>query len=140
MAADSTESNRPNRFATGMWTTRKAARRGRANRPAADIGKLVFITLRDGPASFSWARKQLLAAQWEVVKLLDLGDLICGRDARPDKTGELTVWVGIHRHGQVLLQPPEKFHGLENVDLRYRQRYVDLWANQVMVVSASRLP
>jgi lysyl-tRNA synthetase, class II len=48
------------------------------------------------------------------------------------KTGEITIWVedgGLTFLSKCLFQPPEKFHGLADVDQRYRQRYVDLWAN-----------
>ena len=48
------------------------------------------------------------------------------------RTGEITVWGidgGLTFLSKCLSQPPEKFHGLADVDQRYRQRYVDLWAN-----------
>jgi len=46
------------------------------------------------------------------------------------KTGEITIWADeLVLLSKCLLPPPEKFHGLADVDQRYRQRYVDLWAN-----------
>ncbi len=102
-----------------------------------DIGKLVFITLRDWTGTIQLGiSKQILAAQWDVIKLLDLGDLICAEGTLGrTKTGELTIWVDKFTvMAKSLLPPPEKFHGLENVDLRYRQRYVDLWANPEVTV------
>jgi lysyl-tRNA synthetase class 2 len=97
-----------------------------------DIGKLIFITLRDSSGTIQIGlSKKLLADQWELIKLLDLGDLIgaegpLGRT----KTGEITIWAErVTVLAKALEQPPEKFHGLADVDLRYRQRYVDLWAN-----------
>jgi lysyl-tRNA synthetase class 2 len=97
-----------------------------------DIGKLIFITLRDsaGTIQLGLSRK-VLSAQWDVAKLLELGDII-GAEGQlgRTKTGEITVWVEtITMLGKALLPPPEKFHGLADPDLRYRQRYVDLWAN-----------
>jgi lysyl-tRNA synthetase class 2 len=99
-----------------------------------DIGKLIFITLRDrsGTIQIGLARN-LVGEQWPLAKLLDLGDVI-GADGRlgRTKTGEITIWVekpGLTLLSKCLLQPPEKFHGLADVDQRYRQRYVDLWAN-----------
>ena len=97
-----------------------------------DIGKLIFITLRDlsGIIQIGLSKK-LLSEQWELTKLLDLGDIIgaSGQLGRT-KTGEITIWADdVVLLSKCLLQPPEKFHGLADVDQRYRQRYVDLWAN-----------
>lgn len=97
-----------------------------------DIGKLIFITLRDRSGTIQIGlSKQLLSEQWEFVKLLELGDLIgaAGQLGRT-KTGEITIWADqVTFLSKCLLPPPEKFHGLADVDQRYRQRYVDLWAN-----------
>ncbi len=70
--------------------------------------------------------------QFELFKLLDLGDHIgvAGRMFRT-KTNELTVWVEeLTFLGKALLPLPEKWHGLEDVEARYRQRYLDLIANE----------
>ena len=97
-----------------------------------DIGKLIFITLRDSSGAMQLGfSKKLLADQWELIKLLDLGDIIAaaGQLGRT-KTGEITIWAEkVTFLTKALMPPPEKFHGLADVDLRYRQRYVDLWAN-----------
>jgi lysyl-tRNA synthetase class 2 len=97
-----------------------------------DIGKLIFITLRDRSGTIqAGLSKKLLGEQWELAKLLDLGDTI-GASGRLGKTqtGEITVWAdNVTLLSKCLLPPPEKFHGLADVDQRYRQRYVDLWAN-----------
>ena len=66
-----------------------------------------------------------------MAKLLELGDLIgaSGQLGRT-RTGEITIWADqVTFLSKCLLPPPEKFHGLADVDQRYRQRYVDLWAN-----------
>ncbi|MHC4344637.1 MAG: lysine--tRNA ligase [Planctomycetota bacterium] len=97
-----------------------------------DLGKLIFITLRDRSGTIQIGlSKKLLGRQWELVKLLDLGDIIgaAGQLGRT-KTGEITIWAeSLTFLSKCLRQPPEKFHGLSDVDLRYRHRYVDLWAN-----------
>ena len=97
-----------------------------------DIGKLIFLTLRDSQGTIQIGlSNKLLAEQWELIKLFDLGDII-GAEGQvgKTKTGEITIWAdGVTFLTKSLKQPPEKFHGLSDVDLRYRQRYVDLWAN-----------
>ncbi len=97
-----------------------------------DIGKLIFMTLRDRSGTIQVGlSKKLLAEKWELAKLLELGDTI-GAEGQLGKTrtGEITIWVDeVTFLSKCLLQPPEKFHGLADIDLRYRNRYVDLWAN-----------
>jgi lysyl-tRNA synthetase class 2 len=69
---------------------------------------------------------------YELFQLLDLGDLIgvAGHLFRT-KTGELTVWVTeVTLLSKALLPLPEKWHGLSDVEVRYRQRYLDLISNE----------
>ena len=97
-----------------------------------DIGKLIFITLRDRSGIIQVGlSKKLLAEQWELAKLLELGDIIgASGQLGKTKTGEITIWAEhVVLLSKCLLPPPEKFHGLADIDQRYRQRYVDLWAN-----------
>ena len=97
-----------------------------------DIGKLIFITLRDSKGTIQVGlSKSLIGDQWELIKLLEHGDVIgVSGQLGKTKTGEITIWVeSVTILSKSVLQPPEKFHGLNDVDLRYRQRYVDLWAN-----------
>jgi len=100
-----------------------------------DIGKLIFITLRDWSGTIQVGlSKKLLgpdASGWPLAKLLDLGDVIgAGGQLGKTRTGEITIWAdNLRLLSKCLCQPPEKFHGLSDIDLRYRQRYVDLWAN-----------
>ena len=97
-----------------------------------DIGKLIFMTVRDWSGTIQFGlSKKLLKEQWSLSKLLELGDIIgVAGQLGKTKTGEITIWVDeLSVLSKSVLQPPEKFHGLSDVDLRYRQRYVDLWAN-----------
>jgi lysyl-tRNA synthetase, class II len=69
---------------------------------------------------------------FELFRLLDLGDFIgvAGHLFRT-RTGELTVWVSeLTLLSKALLPLPEKWHGLSDIELRYRQRYLDLIVNE----------
>jgi len=97
------------------------------------MGKLAFATIRDrsGAIQLGLSKNDLGDEQWETFKNIDLGDII-GVDGHvgKTKTAELTVWVKqLTVLTKSLRPPPEKWHGLTDVDLRYRQRYVDLFAN-----------
>ena len=97
-----------------------------------DIGKLIFMTLRDRSGTIQVGlSKKLLDEQWQLAKLLELGDIIgAAGQLGKTKTGEITIWADqVVLLSKCLLPPPEKFHGLADIDQRYRQRYVDLWAN-----------
>jgi lysyl-tRNA synthetase class 2 len=98
-----------------------------------DIGKLIFITLRDrsGTVQVGLSKNLLTEQQWKLAKLLEVGDIIgAAGQLGKTKTGEITIWAGqLTLLSKCLCQPPEKFHSLVDIDLRYRQRYVDLWAN-----------
>ncbi|OHB64861.1 MAG: lysine--tRNA ligase [Planctomycetes bacterium RBG_13_50_24] len=97
-----------------------------------DIGKLIFMTLLDRSGTIQVGlSKNLLAEQWQLVKLFELGDIIgAAGQLGKTKTGEITIWVDkVVLLSKCLLPTPEKFHGLADIDQRYRQRYVDLWAN-----------
>jgi len=100
-----------------------------------DIGKLIFLTLRDRSGTIQVGlSKKLLgeeASGWPLAKLLELGDIIgTAGQLGKTKTGEITIWADmLCILSKCLCQPPEKFHGLADIDLRYRHRFVDLWAN-----------
>jgi len=97
-----------------------------------DIGKLIFMTVRDSSGSIQVGlSKGKLGEQWPLAKLLELGDIIgAAGQLGKTQTGEITIWVEkLSLLSKSLLPPPEKFHGLADIELRYRQRYVDLWAN-----------
>jgi lysyl-tRNA synthetase, class II len=97
------------------------------------MGKLAFLTIRDstGDLQIGISLARVGEAGWALVKLLDLGDII-GVDGLlgRTKTQEITVWAtGLTVLCKSLRPPPEKWHGLQDVDARYRQRYVDLFSN-----------
>ncbi len=96
-------------------------------------GKAGFATLQqDGQRLQIYVRLDAVGEQgFALYKLLDLGDHIgvSGYLFRT-RTGELTVHVErLTFLAKAMLALPEKFHGLADVELRYRQRYVDLFTN-----------
>ena len=96
-------------------------------------GKAGFATLQqDGQRLQIYVRLDAVGEQgFALYKLLDLGDHIgaSGYLFRT-RTGELTIHVErLTFLCKAMLALPEKFHGLADVELRYRQRYVDLFAN-----------
>ncbi len=96
-------------------------------------GKAGFATLQQGGERMQiYVRLDAVGEQgFALYKLLDLGDHIgvTGYLFRT-RTGELTVHVErLTFLSKAMLALPEKFHGLADVELRYRQRYVDLFAN-----------
>ena len=97
------------------------------------MGKLAFLTLRDSSADLQIgvSKSGVDEAGWALLKCLDLGDIV-GFDGPVGrtKTGEITVWTdSIQMLCKSLCPPPEKWHGLQDIDARYRQRYVDLFTN-----------
>ncbi len=108
-----------------------------------DMGKLSFLTLRDetGDLQVALDKKRLSEQAWQINELLDLGDQITVEGPLgTTKKGEVTVWAtSLTISSKALLPPPSKYQGLEDVELRYRQRYVDLWANpEVMKLAKIR--
>src|SRR5450631_2553163 len=96
-------------------------------------GKAGFATLQQGGQRLQiYVRLDAVGEQgFALYKLLDMGDHIgvSGYLFRT-RTGELTVHVErLTFLAKAMLALPEKFHGLADVELRYRQRYVDLFAN-----------
>ncbi len=98
------------------------------------MGKSIFAHLFDGSVRMQIfvSKKELGEEAFAAFKLLDLGDHI-GVDGRLflTRTGEQSIHVaGWTMLSKALLPLPEKFHGLKDVEARYRQRYLDLVANE----------
>ena len=96
-------------------------------------GKAGFATLQQGGERLQiYVRLDAVGEQgFALYKLLDMGDHVgvAGYLFRT-RTGELTVHVErLTFLSKAMLALPEKFHGLSDVELRYRQRYVDLFTN-----------
>ncbi len=97
------------------------------------MGKLTFIHLQDlrGRVQVS-LKKDVLEEQYDVFhKVVDIGDFVGVRGATfTTRTGEKTVQTAQFTFlGKSLRDLPEKWHGLKDIELRYRQRYLDLIAS-----------
>ena len=121
------------------------------NKPAEELGPAVRVRLagrvqtvrRMGKAGFAhlaagngrlqiYVRKDAVSeSDYKLYQLIDIGDIIgCEGYLFRTKTGELSVHVEkLCFLSKTLLSMPEKWHGLEDVETRYRQRYLDLIAN-----------
>jgi lysyl-tRNA synthetase class 2 len=117
------------RYADGQPVTtagRLSAKRGH--------GGLTFADLRDASGKIQICLKQDRVGEeaYRLFELLDLGDIVgvSGSFFRT-KTGEITVqtdrWTLL---AKALRPPPEKWHGLKDVEIRYRKRFLDLIANE----------
>lgn len=97
-----------------------------------DFGKAVFAHIQDSSGKIQiYFRKDILREKYAIVRKLDVGDIV-GIEGRlfRTRTLELTVEVACFRLLTKSLRPlPEKWHGLRDVETRYRQRYVDLIVN-----------
>lgn len=107
-----------------------------------DFGKASFAHIQDATGRIQiYLKKDVLKDKYALVKKLDIGDIIgvSGRMFRT-KTDELTIEVNDFVVLCKSLRPlPEKWHGLRDVETRYRQRYVDLIVNpEVKDVFAKR--
>jgi lysyl-tRNA synthetase class 2 len=97
------------------------------------FGKASFLALSDGLQRIQvYIRQDALPEQdFRIFKLLDLGDHVgvAGHLFRT-RTGELTIWAtSLAFLAKCHLPLPEKWHGLTDVEIRYRQRYLDLIVN-----------
>jgi lysyl-tRNA synthetase class 2 len=96
------------------------------------MGKAAFLDLRDGSGRVqAHLRRDILEDQYHLVKELDLGDFLgVNGSLFRTRTGEITVEAQQLTVLSKSLRPlPEKWHGLRDIEQRYRQRYVDLISN-----------
>ncbi len=98
------------------------------------MGKLGFLNLQDRDGQIQIVVNKAVVGDevYEIFKSGDLGDIIgvTGIVCKTN-TGELSVRAETYEHLSKALRPlPEKFHGLQDVEERYRRRYVDLIMNE----------
>jgi len=107
-------------------------------------GKSAFVDVQDrsGRIQIYMQRDRVGEQPYEVFKLLQAGDIIgVEGELTTTRSGELTIFVDkFEVLCKSLKAPPEKWHGLQDMELRYRRRYVDLFANpevsQVFILRA----
>src|SRR5688500_6840062 len=97
------------------------------------FGKANFLVHSDGKARVQvYIRQDALPERdFRIFRLLDLGDWV-GVEGRlfRTKTNEFTIWAStLEFLAKCLLPLPEKWHGLQDIEIRYRQRYLDLIVN-----------
>ncbi len=128
--------------------SKAAAKEGRAeaaqdDRPRAIVpgrciqhramGKLVFLVLRDhtGDLQISISKANVDERTFRLAEKLDYGDIVVAAGpVGATQKGEICIWADrLEIHCKSLAPPPEKFHGLADAELRYRRRYVDMYAN-----------
>jgi len=97
------------------------------------MGRATFFHISDGRARLqAYIREDVAGAKaYELFSLLDIGDVLSVRGSLfKTRTGELTVLCESFTFLAKALHPlPEKWHGLQDVELRYRKRYLDLIMN-----------
>ena len=97
------------------------------------FGKAAFIHLQDASGRMQvYVKKDVLGeAEYAVFKKLDIGDIVGAKGPLfTTKAGELSIAAHVVKPLTKSLRPlPEKFHGLTDVETRYRQRYLDLIVN-----------
>ncbi|MBI4738848.1 lysine--tRNA ligase [Candidatus Woesearchaeota archaeon] len=107
------------------------------------MGKAGFAHLQDGTGKIQiYLREDAVGANvYDVLRLADVGDIVGVEGTMfKTKTGEVTILVSSFEMLCKSIRPlPEKYHGLQDIELRYRQRYVDLIMNpQVKEVFVKR--
>lgn len=98
-----------------------------------DNGKLIWANLRDasGDLQVAISQRECDASGFALAKAADLGDIVVVEGPlTKTRTGEVTVWAtSVLPGAKCLVPPPEKHAGLSDPELRYRMRYMDMWAN-----------
>ena len=109
-----------------------------------DTGRLQWLNLRDmtGDIQIAVSKKNVVDEEsFVIAKMADLGDILSVEGpVMKTKTGEITVWVeSLQMQCKTLAMPPEKWAGLQDAELRYRRRYIDMYANpEVCATFAAR--
>jgi len=105
-------------------------------------GKLIFLTFADpsGHVQLAFDKSKFTDAQWRILGLLDLGDyLVVEGNLGRTKTEEPTIWATRFCIVSKSLSPlPDKVSGLADIELRYRNRHLDLLNPEVREVMQTR--
>lgn len=101
---------------------------------ARDNGKLIWLNLRDHTREtfqVAVSKRDCDDLGFKLAKKLDVGDIvIASGPLTKTNTGEITCWADtLEPASKCLIPPPEKHAGLTDTELRYRQRYLDMWVN-----------
>jgi lysyl-tRNA synthetase class 2 len=106
-----------------------------------DMGKSMFLDIRDQSGRMQiYAQKNILGdEQFAIFQHLDLADFIGVKGTQfTTKTNEISVKItGYTILAKALRPPPAKWHGLEDTEIRYRQRYLDLMASKAAAPGTS---
>lgn len=98
------------------------------------MGKASFFSIQDREGKIQiYIRKDVVGdAQYDLFKLADIGDIVgIEGTVMVTQTGEVTIKCEKYTHLVKALRPlPEKYHGLQDVEERYRRRYLDLIMNE----------
>ncbi|MYD17105.1 MAG: lysine--tRNA ligase [Chloroflexi bacterium] len=97
-----------------------------------NMGRIAFIDVQDDTGQIQvLASKRALGESWRLLDAFDLGDFLEASGALiRSRRGEISVQAdAVAMLSKALRPPPEKYHGLQDVETRYRQRYLDLIAN-----------
>jgi len=118
-------------------------RQGQSARAAGRIthlrgmGKASFLVIKDSTGSIQLCFQvdRLGPDRYHVHKQLEPGDIVGAEgELSKTRTGEVTIFVREFTVlAKALLSPPEKWHGLRDIEKRCRQRYVDLFANEHVI-------
>ncbi len=111
--------------------SQRVAAAGRAQ-AIRNMGRIAFIDLEDDSGALQVLISQrALGDDWALIDSLDLGDFVeaAGLMIR-SRRGEVSLQADALRPlAKALRPPPEKYHGLQDQELRYRRRYLDLMTN-----------
>lgn len=96
-------------------------------------GKIIFADVTDesGKVQIAFKKDQLDPKEFSILGYVDIGDFIAVRgEVGKTEAGEITVFASNFRIITKSIRPlPDKWHGLKDIEERYRQRYVDLTVN-----------
>lgn len=96
-------------------------------------GNVIFADLRDDSGQIQLLfQKKVLNTQYSILKLIDMGDFLgVEGEVTTTSAGEITIDVSYFELLSKSIRPlPDDWHGLKDIEERYRQRYVDLLLNQ----------